>query len=560
MSKIKCKDHLGNAYKSKRAMCQHYHMSEATFNERIHKKKWSLEKTLTTPCKTTKCYGLNGEEFDSLKDKCKYYGVKRKTYTDRIASGMTEAEALTPVDEQITDYQGIVYSSKAEMCKHFNISEKLYCDRMRKGWTQERALTEQPRKYFACTDYLGNEFPSVTAMCAFYGVNRKNYERKLRSGKTKKEALTQVTKKDEWEGLDGKMFSSQAELCRYYNIPCNVYRYRKDAGWNLEDILTIPVHEVYKRKNTITNKCKEHNISKGAYYERLRKGWTEEKALNTPSKVKLHGTVKCFDGKIYQSIADMCRHYGIKVSTYRSRIKRNGMTQEEALMTPVKNVIIDPTDGEQVNSYSELCRKHNIDRTTFDHRINKSKMSIEDALTMPVGNLYECQDFLGNTYRCNEEMCDAYDMPVTVYRDRIYRGMSNKEALTTPINESQRRLLKRDAPHMIGLYRFIDKNGEIIYLGSTLEDLRNRLFNHDHLPKECYDSTEKIQIYPLNNKADIVIAEVYCINKYHPKYNGTSNTDDDPSSFISALDEKGWIDWKYDTPRWMKRTEVKKAS
>lgn len=44
--KIRCKDHIGNHFKSKQAMCQFWGISAQTYFARI-KKGWSLEKSLT---------------------------------------------------------------------------------------------------------------------------------------------------------------------------------------------------------------------------------------------------------------------------------------------------------------------------------------------------------------------------------------------------------------------------------------------------------------------------------------------------------------------------------
>lgn len=45
---------------------------------------------------------------------------------------------------------------------------------------------------------------------------------------------------------------------------------------------------------------------------------------------------------------------------------------------------------------------------------------------------------------------------------------------------------------MYYVYKFLDKNDNILYVGKAKELLR-RLNGHNHLPKECYDSVEKIE-------------------------------------------------------------------
>ena len=42
------------------------------------------------------------------------------------------------------------------------------------------------------------------------------------------------------------------------------------------------------------------------------------------------------------------------------------------------------------------------------------------------------------------------------------------------------------------IYRFLNNKEEIIYIGKA-KKLKERMNNHTHLPKECYDET--IEIY-----------------------------------------------------------------
>lgn len=75
---------------------------------------------------------------------------------------------------------------------------------------------------------------------------------------------------------------------------------------------------------------------------------------------------------------------------------------------------------------------------------------------------------------------------------------------------------------MYYLYRFVDKNNNILYVGKSI-NIKDRLIYHfgarGHLPKECYDRTEKIEILELNTKTEMNIKELYYISKYQAEYN-----------------------------------------
>ena len=42
------------------------------------------------------------------------------------------------------------------------------------------------------------------------------------------------------------------------------------------------------------------------------------------------------------------------------------------------------------------------------------------------------------------------------------------------------------------IYRFLDEQNQVIYIGKTI-NLANRIKSHNHLPKECYANTKKIE-------------------------------------------------------------------
>ena len=72
---------------------------------------------------------------------------------------------------------------------------------------------------------------------------------------------------------------------------------------------------------------------------------------------------------------------------------------------------------------------------------------------------------------------------------------------------------------MYFLYRFLDKNNNIIYVGRTNKPLIDRINSHTHLPNKCYQERQKIEYTTCKDKPTLVIYELYYINKWKPKYN-----------------------------------------
>lgn len=100
------------------------------------------------------------------------------------------------------------------------------------------------------------------------------------------------------------------------------------------------------------------------------------------------------------------------------------------------------------------------------------------------------------------------------------------------------------------VYRFLDKDGKILYVGSTTQALNLRLGQHNcgHLCDCCKLSTNKVEYIVLPTIMDIRVAELYYINKYQPPYNTQNKYDDGISYKIDQLDKMNWIEYEGKLP------------
>ena len=96
-------------------------------------------------------------------------------------------------------------------------------------------------------------------------------------------------------------------------------------------------------------------------------------------------------------------------------------------------------------------------------------------------------------------------------------------------------------------YRFIDKYGNVIYIGKTVNmDLRMQShFNKGHLPRECYNAVCRIEYQKHKTESDALIMETYYITKYSPKYNKLQQSRDLPTI---EFDEGSWRTYKQFKP------------
>lgn len=88
------------------------------------------------------------------------------------------------------------------------------------------------------------------------------------------------------------------------------------------------------------------------------------------------------------------------------------------------------------------------------------------------------------------------------------------------------------------MYRFLNQEGEIIYVGKA-KNLKNRLNNHKHLPKHCYEERATIEYVAFETEDDMDFAERYYIPKYKPKYNYIY-AERDLRVSVRELDKQKW--------------------
>lgn len=84
------------------------------------------------------------------------------------------------------------------------------------------------------------------------------------------------------------------------------------------------------------------------------------------------------------------------------------------------------------------------------------------------------------------------------------------------------------------IYRYFNKNNEIIYVGLTERPLKNRV--REHSTEALFQETEYIDYAVCDCAADMEIYEIYYINKYLPKYNIKSAKPEKTSIKLPELD------------------------
>jgi hypothetical protein len=89
---------------------------------------------------------------------------------------------------------------------------------------------------------------------------------------------------------------------------------------------------------------------------RLEEGWTLERALTQQQKPR-PTDVLCPNGSSFRSATAMARHYGIHITTYKGRIRKQGWTVAEALELEGRGLEVRLIAGEELNRELTVNRK-----------------------------------------------------------------------------------------------------------------------------------------------------------------------------------------------------------
>ena len=289
------------------------------------------------------------------------------------------------------DHEGNEFDSLTDMCKHYGIGIQTFRMRMRYKWTLERALT-QPLRYFKkCKDHLGNEFKSELEMCRYWHITLSTFRSRMSGNWSLKDALTMpvlgvgasIPARDHL----GKDYPSMSAMFRAWGVPPDTAFARLKSGRSIEETLTMKGRvRDYKGRWFTSHKamCEYHKVNYETYLDRKEKNWTIKERLTGVRENRMEH-IKCKDheGNVFSSLKDMCEHHNVSYALFRYRIK-HGASLETALTEPEGYECKDHL-GNKFPNKTEMCKFWKISLRTFNSRI-KLRWLLEAALTEPVDN------------------------------------------------------------------------------------------------------------------------------------------------------------------------------
>lgn len=140
----------------------------------------------------------------------------------------------------------------------------------------------------------------------------------------------------------GRKFKTCEEMCDFWGVDLDVYRCRVHSlKWSKERALTTPVKNRVRMKLPTTDHqgrnfesfeqlARNYAMCPDTLKHRLKRGMSLEQALTMPVRRGQHVTCKDHLGTVYYTFTDMCNRWGVKYTTFISRLNR-GLSVEECL-------------------------------------------------------------------------------------------------------------------------------------------------------------------------------------------------------------------------------------
>lgn len=187
---------------------------------------------------------------------------------------------------------------------------------------------------------------------------------------------------------------------------------------------------------TLWDLADAYELGRHKTLRRLRKGKTLREILSE-SKVNpedVVGTAYKVFGRYYPTQESIAAAYGVTDSVIGTHLDNI----EEYLLS----ITYISIDGKVYHSYTELALDFNLTLPCLCHRLNRG-MTLREALTTPIrdnpGSSKPCEDHLGNTYPSKAAMCTAYKITNFTYNYRERKGWDLEKILTTPVNGRRNR-------------------------------------------------------------------------------------------------------------------------
>ena len=451
----------GEIYKSYAALAKAYNLNVTTVSRRISRNGWTPEQAVLKKSVVRKTTGhkivVAGKTFSSIKKAAESYGQKYKTVHLRLKLGRSIEEAFGFKDFNYSskpkkfNIDGKDFSSLRDACRYYGVDKDALSARINRfGWTIREALGVDKRpgyeKGVAGIIYLikhkvsGKSYVGITM-----GKLKRRWEQHIDQAFSKKKldksSLHAAIKKDKPDAFTIEridLASSEGELCDKEVQWIEYHKSQSPNGFNLNSGgastrttgKKITVGE--KSFKSITAACKFFNKSNDTerreVTRRLKIGWTPEEALNLISKKNYKFKPKRkirIGGNSFETLTEAAKFYKLKPKTIGERIDVYGWTLEEAFGLKEREQYSNWNKikymGKTYDSESNLARAFNVNPTDYARRKFEG-LSISERLKDKNSHLKVT--FREKTYASETDLCKKFNVNRSTYNGRKIKGLT----------------------------------------------------------------------------------------------------------------------------------------
>ncbi len=269
-----------------------------------------------------------------------------------------------------------------------------------------------------------------------------------------------------------------------------------------EDIKVLIDGKKYVGWRAIANRV---GINRRTLQTRVEKqGWSLDEAIQKPIKKQVTPLEISINGKLYIGFDAISEVSGVKSSTLRYRVKRQGWTIEKAISTPIKSkgdlpsIIIDETE---YTTWVDIAAKTGISESLLRARVHRLGWSIEHAVNAPVTELGKT----GKTISFQEKDYPTQEDFVSSVADQSPFSKTTLKIKMGKLRKQNPDFTEKDLKNLVfGKNEIKDEGGCVYlitslktgkqYIGITIRNIKERWKSHQ---SECGD--ERIQS-PLKNE------------------------------------------------------------
>lgn len=299
-----------------------------------------------------------------------------------------------------------------------------------------------------CKDHLGNIYSSKADMCRFYKISVQVYNNRIAKGLSIKDALTKpvIRKIVKCEDHLGNTYNKLSDMLNVYNISIAQYYNRIKLGWDIEKILTTQENAACKPVNDHTGKNFDSivemvnywGISESLYKSRMSRGWSLEKTLTTPL-LKNYREIN-IDGIIFESLTDFISELGISKSCYQL-YKKQGLSDKaiyDMCMSFRKGMrnrkALCTINNIPYYNIRKIPRPANVSLEMLKEIIKENGHITQDDIET-LGYKYSFIDHKGKAFATQKQCAEYYGISEGMLIGRLNAGWSLEDALTFPKQE-----------------------------------------------------------------------------------------------------------------------------